>query len=404
MTARRALSSAFLISFAFSALAATQQPREKKDDRPTATVLCYHIVEAPAAPKMHITRNVFRQHLRYLEMTGYNVIALRDLYEYVIGTRKSIPKNAIVITIDDGWRSTYTEVFPELQKRKFPFTVFIYPKIIGQTFNALTWAQIKEMAEAGVDIQSHSLSHPFLTRRHHESFDDTAYAKWVQSELTESKRLLEKETGKKVEFLAYPYGDYDRNLMKVVAKAGYTAALTCDFGRVRAGSDPLRMRRFVIDDRMDFAAFRHYLGASTLQIADITPNPGQAIDPGVTVISAKIPNYKSLDPKSVGMALLSVGSPVPYSYDSRSGSISMVLQDAISTLKAKVHRAVVWGNDAKSGKRVEASFVLHLPEPEKPLPPVTPVVPAVAPAGAAAAPASASAHTTVAAHSGGGSH
>src|SRR6185369_11326884 len=138
-------------------------------------------------PRMHITRNVFRQHLRYLEMTGYNVIPLRHLYEYVTGTRASIPQNAIVITIDDGWRSTYTEAFPELQKRKFPFTVFIYPKIIGQTSNALTWSQIKEMAEAGVDIQSHSLSHPYLTKRRHVSLDDAGYEKWVSNELKESK-------------------------------------------------------------------------------------------------------------------------------------------------------------------------------------------------------------------------
>jgi peptidoglycan/xylan/chitin deacetylase (PgdA/CDA1 family) len=393
MTARRALSATILILLASAAPAAQQ--REKTDDRPAATVLCYHIVEAPAAPRMHITRNVFRQHLRFLEMTGYNVIPLRQLYEYITGQRASIPRNAVVITIDDGWRSTYTEAFPELQKRKFPFTVFIYPKIIGQTSNALSWAQIREMADAGVDIQSHSLSHPYLTRRRHVSLDEDSYVRWVQRELAESKRLLEKETGKKVQFLAYPYGDYDTRLAKYVTGAGYKAALTCDFGRVKPGSDPLRMRRFVIDDRMDFAAFRRYLGATPMQLAEVTPNPGQAIDPGVTVISAKIPDFKSLDPKSVGMALLSAGSPLPYAYDSRSGSISLVLSDAISSIKAHYHRAIVWGIDTKTGKRVEASWVLRLPEPAKPPTPTPP---------AALAPVVSSARaTTVSTHGGGGS-
>ena len=138
MTARRALTVSI---FALLTVVATAAPKRsaEPDQHPTATVLCYHIVEAPAAPRMHIDRETFRQHLRYLEMTGYNVIPLRDLYEFVAGKRASIPKNAVVITIDDGWSSTYTEIFPELQKRKFPFTVFIYPKIIGQTSNALTW-------------------------------------------------------------------------------------------------------------------------------------------------------------------------------------------------------------------------------------------------------------------------
>src|SRR5215210_3435465 len=202
MTARRALTASILVLLSVAALAA---PQRTGPESPTATVLCYHIVEAPAAPRMQIDRETFRQHLRYLEMTGYNVIPLRHLYEYVSGKRATIPKNAVVITIDDGWRSTYTEAYPELQKRKFPFTVFIYPKIIGQTHNALTWAQIREMADAGVDIQSHSLSHPYLTKRRHVSLDDAAYEKWASRELTESKKTLEKETGKKVEFLAYPY-------------------------------------------------------------------------------------------------------------------------------------------------------------------------------------------------------
>src|SRR5687767_9641835 len=171
MTARCAASILFFLTFAASAA-----PKRVDVDLGGATVLCYHIVETPAAPRMHITRDVFRQHLRYLEMTGYNVIPLRHLHEYVSGQRASIPKNAVVITIDDGWRSTYTEAFPELQKRKFPFTVFIYPNIIGKTANALSWKQIREMSDAGVDIQSHSLTHPYLTKRHHRSKSDKNYS------------------------------------------------------------------------------------------------------------------------------------------------------------------------------------------------------------------------------------
>src|SRR5438477_12938037 len=94
------------------------------DDAPTALVLCYHIVESPQDPRMEISREAFHQQMRYLAMTGYHVISLQELRDYMSGKRESLPKNAIVITIDDGWRSTYTEAFPELQKRKFPFTVF----------------------------------------------------------------------------------------------------------------------------------------------------------------------------------------------------------------------------------------------------------------------------------------
>jgi peptidoglycan/xylan/chitin deacetylase (PgdA/CDA1 family) len=336
-----------------------------------ATVLCYHIVESPQDPRMEISRDQFHQQMRYLAATGYNVIPLRDAWEYAVGKRASIPKNSVVVTIDDGWRSTYTEVFPEMKKRKFPFTVFIYPKIIGQTAHALTWKQVKEMSDAGVDIQSHSLSHPFLTRRRHASFADAQYEEWVQRELAESRRILKKETGKDVLFLAYPYGDYDHRLAASVAQAGYAGALTCDFGRVRRGSDPLKMKRMIVEKNMDFASFRRYLGANSMSLEAMTPQPNQVVDPGVDVvtISAKIPNYKSLDPKSVGMTLMSAASSVPYIYDPLDGSIMLTIRDAKEALKNKVQRALVWATDVKSGKRVEATWTFRLPEPPAPVPP-----------------------------------
>jgi peptidoglycan/xylan/chitin deacetylase (PgdA/CDA1 family) len=386
MTARRALSASIL--FLLTSVAAFAAPkRVAEDTTPTATVLCYHIVEAPAAPRMHIDRETFRSHLRYLEMTGYNVVPLRHVFEFVTGKRSSLPKNAVVITFDDGWRSTYTEVFPELQKRKFPFTVFIYPNIIGKTANALTWEQIREMSDAGVDIQSHALSHPYLTRRKHRSMSDDDYALWLRKELAESKRILEKHSGKKVQFLAYPYGDYDDTVADEAKKAGYAAALTCDFGRVKKGSDPLKMRRFVIDDRMDFAAFRKYLGATPLQLAEMTPKPGKVDNPGIMEISAKIPKFQNLDPKSVGMALLSLGSAMPYSYDARSGEIKVALRETVASLKSKVHRAIVWGTDLSTGKRVEATWVFRMDDPQAPKPAVPPAVPpGTAPVVAAAVP------------------
>ena len=341
-----------------------------------ATVLCYHIVESPQDPRMEISRDTFRQHLQYIEMTGYNVIPLRHLYEYVSGHRPSLPKNPIVITLDDGWRSAYTEAYPELKKRNFPFTLFIYPNIIGKTAIALSWDQVKEMSDNGADIQSHSLSHPYLTKRMHDSFDQVKYAAWLSRELAESKRVIEKNTGKTVQFLAYPYGDYDTRVARTAAKAGYTAALTCDFGKVRKGSDPLRMKRFVIDKRMDFAAFRRFMGATPMQIAEMTPTPGQVVDVPQTVVSARIPNHESLDPTSVGMALLSLGNIAPYSYDALTGQISMMLDEEFENLKGKHHRAVVWATDTKSGKRVEATWTFSLPSDEPSLPPPAESAPA----------------------------
>lgn len=376
MTRRVLLLTIALVSLALPAFATRIAAIDMDVSAPI--VLCYHIVESPQDPRMEVSRETFVQHMRYLALTGYNVIPLRDAYEYAKGKRASIPRNSVVITIDDGWRSTYTEVFPEMQKRNFPFSVFIYPQIIGKTALALTWRQVKEMADAGVDIQSHSLSHPFLTRRRHETVPDSEYDDWVKKELVQSKKILERETGKAVDFLAYPYGEYDTKLTRAVARAGYEAALTCEFGRVRPGSNPLRMKRFVIDKSMDFASFRHYLGAGSMSIEDVTPLPNQIFEPEQPiVVSAKIPNYKSLDPQSVGMALVSAAAVVPYSYDPNDGSISLVIRNAFDSLKGKAARALVWATELKSGKRVEASWTFRVPDPNAP--PESQAAPAMAP-------------------------
>jgi peptidoglycan/xylan/chitin deacetylase (PgdA/CDA1 family) len=364
--AARALTAA-LISILFSGVAAAAAPPSPSEDF-GATVLCYHIVESPQDPRMEVSRETFRQQMRYLAMTGYNVIPLRDLYDYVTGKRTSLPKNSIVVTIDDGWRSTYTEVFPEMKRYGFPFTVFVYPNIIGQTARALTWKQIKEMSDAGVDIESHSLSHPFLTRRRHTELDQRAYANWLSRELIDSKRMIEHATGKQVLFIAYPFGDYDHYLVDSVGRAGYGAALTCEAGKVRRGSDPLRMRRMVVEKKMDFVSFRRYLGAGSMRLDQMTPQPGIISDPGQTLmVSATIPDHQNIDPKSVGMALLSVPGSLPFSYDPRTGAISVAaVKDA---LKGTYQRALVWATDAKSGKRIEASWIFKLPGPVLPVTP-----------------------------------
>ncbi|HEV7485105.1 MAG TPA: polysaccharide deacetylase family protein [Thermoanaerobaculia bacterium] len=376
--AARALTAA-LISILFSGLAAAAAPTLPPSDDIGATVLCYHIVESPQDPRMEVSRETFRQQMRYLAMTGYNVIPLRHLYDYVTGKRNSLPKNAIVVTIDDGWRSTYTEVFPEMKRYGFPFTVFVYPNIIGQTARALTWKQIKEMSDAGVDIESHSLTHPFLTHRRHAELDQRTYSNWLSRELIDSKRMIEHATGKQVLFIAYPFGDYDHYLVDSVGRAGYGAALTCEAGKVRRGSDPLRMRRMVVEKKMDFVSFRHYLGAGSLPLDEMTPQPGVISDPGQTlIVSARIPNHEHIDPKSVGMALLSGSGSLPFSYDPRTGAISVAaVKDA---LKGTYQRALVWATDAKSGKRIEASWIFRLPAPILPVMPSLITDPHLAPA------------------------
>lgn len=327
----------------------------------SATILTYHVIDSPRDSHFTVSRAELRRQLEYLAATGYNVIPLSQLVDYLVGKVDSIPENSLVITIDDGWRSTYTHFYPELRRFGYPFTAFIYPNFVGQGDYALTWEQVREMANDGVDIQSHTLSHSFLSRRRQRRMSGATYARWLKAELEESRKTIERATRKPVRFLAYPYGDYDAGVVEAARAAGYAAAFTSNFGAVARGDEPLRLNRVVIDRQTTLATFRAYLGVGRLELASSTPSGGRSFDERNPVIEAAIRRFESLDPSTVGLAVLGLDSTRSF-YDARSGRVSTVIRDALPGERQTV---VVWGRDRKNGQRREAVWEFYGSELER---------------------------------------
>jgi len=98
----------------------------------------------------------------------------------------------------------------------------------------MTFDQIRSLREAGHEIGSHSLSHPILT-----NCDDHR----LQKECEESRRLLEEELGVKVGAFCYPNGDHDARVVRAVQKAGFTHAVTTDWGTNSVDADPWTLKR-----------------------------------------------------------------------------------------------------------------------------------------------------------------
>ncbi len=338
---------------------------QASNDAPIATILCYHVVESPSDTHFAISREEFLRQVHYLKDTGYNVISLQDLVRYYEGELDSLPENAVVITVDDGWKCTYDIIYKELSRLDIPFTAFLYPKYILGGNYSLNWDQVREMADNGVDIQSHTLSHGYLTRQ--ASKQGSGYETWLRNELLESKRILEEKTGKPVSVLAYPYGAYDGFVAGATANAGYSAALSCNFGSVSSETDPFRLNRVVIDRSTTFAQFRKYLGADRLEITDVSPAPGQKWSNAYPVVGARIVNPEAVDPASVQIKMLN-GGDVPFFYDPRDGSVSFVLREDVPEREQEV---LVWARDLASGERVEASWTFRpgdfTPPPPRPV-------------------------------------
>jgi len=217
-----------LLLLGSSALAADHTPRLR------VPILIYHRFDPTAAGPTTITPRDFESHLSYLAENGYRVIRLRELVDVLLGHAPAPAPRSVVITVDDGHRSVYTEMFPVVKKARIPVTLFIYPSAISHAGYALSWAQLRELNASGLfDVQSHTYWHPnFKIQR--RRLDPQKYEEFVAFQLTQSKLTLERMLGCRVDLLAWPFGIYDDELTQMANHAGYVAAFTIERRAVKS--------------------------------------------------------------------------------------------------------------------------------------------------------------------------
>jgi peptidoglycan/xylan/chitin deacetylase (PgdA/CDA1 family) len=220
-------------------------------------VLTYHKFSKHKADRMTVMEKTFEKQMKYLRDKGYRVITLDEFFEF-LDLKRQIPKNSVVITIDDGWRSAYDIAFPILKKYGYPATLFVYTDLINGSRTTLDWDLLKEMSKGGIEIQCHTRSHRNLIKKYSkESFRD--YFDAIKKELTESARIIKKNLNKDVKYLGYPYGDTSHLVIALLKKLGYRAAFT-----VKRGSNPFfvhdyRIKRSLIYGHFDLRDFRNNL-------------------------------------------------------------------------------------------------------------------------------------------------
>lgn len=222
----------------------------------TLTVLCYHRFDNGRS-KLSVSGRDFDEQMAYLAANGYHVIALKDVPAILRG-EMPMPPNAVAITIDDGYRSTYETAFPILARHGFPATVFLYTNFAGLPA-AMTWAQLKEMTASGlIDVQPHSKSHANLSLRGPNE-SDREYAERVREEIQTSRAEIERRLGHSVYAFAYPYGDANETVVHLIKRSGIGVAFTVSPGGNAFYSYPLMLRRTMIFGDEGLAAFRSKL-------------------------------------------------------------------------------------------------------------------------------------------------
>jgi peptidoglycan/xylan/chitin deacetylase (PgdA/CDA1 family) len=222
-------------------------PSAKGESRETP-ILLYHRFGPVVADHMTVTTPVFESHLKYLRDHGYVVVRLRQLVDYYLGKREALPSRSLVITVDDGHKSVYTDFFPLIKRYRIPVTLFLYPSALSNASYAMTWDQLREMKETGlVEFQSHTFWHPNF-KNEKKRLNPAEYENFVEMQLRKSKERLERELHVKVDMLAWPFGIYDEELVNKAIGAGYTAAFSMDRRHTRVFDNLMTLPRYLISN------------------------------------------------------------------------------------------------------------------------------------------------------------
>lgn len=191
-------------------------------------VLSYHCIndKVSGSSDMYVSPRAFEKHIREIKAKGYTPITFND-----IKSMEAIDK-PIIITFDDGYEDNYLNAYPILKKYGVRATVFLVVNYIGKP-NYLSISQIRKMQDI-IDFQSHTMSHHRLTEMDQEK---TRY------EISQSKKCLETLLGKKIDVIAYPYGNYDKKTIQT-AKKYYQFGVSFTNGKYYYGiSNNYKIRR-----------------------------------------------------------------------------------------------------------------------------------------------------------------
>ncbi len=210
------------------------------------SVLGYHdFSRTRAATQMCLNTDEFRRHLEYIRKEGLTVISMQEFLEWRHGKRK-LPAHCVLITIDDGWRSVYTDAYPILKEFAYPFTIFIYTGFISGKGDSMSVAMIQEMQRNGATVGSHSATHAYPSEWKEALKNGTELMdRMLEKEIKNSKLTLDKNFGT-VNTYCYPGGFVMQEMLDKMPSYGYSAAFTVLPGKVSVQEDTWQIHRYIV--------------------------------------------------------------------------------------------------------------------------------------------------------------
>ncbi len=207
------------------------------------SILTYHSIDSIGSVTS-ISPAEFKAQMRFLKDFSFNVISLNEVVAH-IRKMQPFPKNSIAITFDDGFKNVFSEAFPVLRKYGFSATFFLTTNYCERLNNwpgqpafitaqpLLSWLEIKEMRQSGMQFGAHTHNHPSLTK---------IPIKVAENEILLSKKILEDQLQEEIKFFAYPYGDFNINIVNILNQH-FTGACSTELAIANTKSNPFILER-----------------------------------------------------------------------------------------------------------------------------------------------------------------
>jgi peptidoglycan/xylan/chitin deacetylase (PgdA/CDA1 family) len=186
----------------------------------------------PLGFALSVTPENFEGELRYLQDHNYHTVSLDDAHA-AITKGASLPPKPVILTFDDGYIDFYTTAYPLLKKYHFIGVTYAVPGFCGNS-RYMSWEQLKEVSDGGMEIAAHTVHHIDLT---------AVSADVARQEIAGSRQQLEQRLGITVRHFAYPYGKLNEGVVQSIREAGFLTATTTYPGRTHTSDNLLTLRR-----------------------------------------------------------------------------------------------------------------------------------------------------------------
>lgn len=322
----------------------SKRPDDSNLDPTRVVILGYHDFSSTKEPtQMLIKTSSFRQQMQAIKDSNLKVISMEDFIAWKKG-KKKIEDKSVVITIDDGWKTVYTEAYPVLKEFGYPFTVFLYTDYVDGGGAALTTPMIKEMQKNGCTVGSHSISHPYPSKvKKEKAKGEKSFTNYLQGELGESRKELREKFGTSVNSYAYPGGHFCDEMHPISEAIGYDCMFTVLPGKTTISTPNFTIPRYIVLGTHDYIfsnaiTFKSTGGDMKETRHPVSPKPGEVIKNRLPLITADLSAVKNIDPESITMSLPGYAK-VPAIYDPETKKLSWQVHRRIrsKSCEVKIH-------------------------------------------------------------------